>query len=481
SKALTAAVAAVLLVSAGVLYAVLKINYHDAARHESFVSAQAGFRAVLAAADKFANVPGSEAARRTALLNALSYFEDFSRQANNDPSLKRDQAQAHARIGAIHEELGNLPEAIEHFETAENYYLEIQSADQGSLPSDSDSLASARSENLNHLGMAYANGGRTAAAIDTLRKATRLQEQIVTPAGRGALGLTNSNLGLVYAKVGQRDRARKTYQRAIEVLEDVADDASDDAATLRSLAAAYQNYAVLLRRDALGSSISEDSSGATLQAAARLLEQALELQQTLAKQPGNRSRMDPDLVSTYLHLGEVRLAQNQLSAARESFRAAEFLCEKLSSISPAPRYRRDLAISQTNLAMTLFDQGESQEALKRLKAAQENYSQLIGRMPENAELLTSLGISLNNQATVLQDLNQAEKALTVYNEAARNLVKARSITPTEQQRNALVRVYKNHAQLLTMADREVEANRLNQKRVALGDPLPGHSFERATP
>ncbi|GAB5402144.1 MAG: serine/threonine-protein kinase [Aureliella sp.] len=436
-------------------------------------NARASVLALSKVADDLASVPGGEQIRRKVLWRSLNYFQDFAAHSAGDPSLLADTASAHARIGAIQEELGDSGQAIVHYELAEQMYEKLIAAD----PSASH-LVRLRNENLNHLGLALSNAGDLTGALKTLETAVSRQRDAASSSVPETLALTLSNYGVALQKANRRNAAREAYSEAIELLTEAHAAQPDDPAITRGLAAAHQNYGSVVAGDQAEPAFAARQSREAIEH----LNRALQLQIELAAVPENKLRISRDLITTYLHLGDIQLANRSLRDANHSFQAASIIAEQLVTLSPgAPHYLRDLATSKSNLGMTLYQQGNKSAALEALEDAETHYRKLLKLHPSNPQIMASLGISLNNQAIALQDIGNHDAAEATYAEAANQLVAARQQSPSQSNQRALDRVYVNHVRMLYYAGRQAEADALIEKRIDLVGPIVGGHLESLQP
>lgn len=418
--------------------------------------------------DDLASVPGSEQIRRKVLERSLNYFQDFARQSSGSLLLRGDTASVHSRMGAIYEELGDPVVAIQHYERAEEIYDQLVTESPNS-----SHIVKQRNENLNHLGLALSDCGNLPEALATLRQAVAEQRAAGTKIPPETLALTLSNYGVALHKASRGSDAQKAYVEAIDLLDTAHTQRPDDDAVSRGLAAAHQNYGVLR---AAYSKSDRRGSVADTSVAQQHLNQALKLQIALAAQPGNKVRISRDLVSTYLHLGDLQLAERSLDAAQYNFGAAAAIAQQLVTLSPvAPYYLRDLAISTSNLGMTYYQQGNERAAMQSLKEAEGHYRKLVSLYPEMHQVKLSLGVSLNNQGIALQGSGDTEAAEDTFLDAASFLQAAHSHLSSQTSKDALDRVYANHARLLYLTGRDDEADTIIEKRASLVGSAPSGS------
>src|SRR5262249_3321422 len=79
-------------------------------------------------------LPGLQPLRKDLLISALGYYQEFLRDAGDDPAVRSDLAGAYLRAGSIHAELGTLEEALTELDAARDLYRELvqnNTADHG--------------------------------------------------------------------------------------------------------------------------------------------------------------------------------------------------------------------------------------------------------------------------------------------------------------------------------------------------------------
>jgi serine/threonine protein kinase len=70
-------------------------------------------------------VPGMQPLRRELLQSALTFYQDFLEKRGDDPALRGELAAAYLRVGKIHWELDELPQAHEAHEQARELFEEL--------------------------------------------------------------------------------------------------------------------------------------------------------------------------------------------------------------------------------------------------------------------------------------------------------------------------------------------------------------------
>lgn len=448
----SAVVASLLLLAAiGLVTSNHLIQHERDEAREAAVHAEKAVGELMHIFDGLAAVPGAEQVRRSAIQRILSYYDSSAQQSDGNPSARAKTAAAYTQAGALFEELGQLAEAVARYQAAEAIYQRLVQSEPNVLQH-----AAQRNKNLNFLGLALASIGQTTDAVQTLEGAVAVQRDgVQLQTEKTDLALSLNNYGLALKKANRKVAARLAFEESIQLLEKARAKDLADHEVARGLGAAYQNYGSLLSRDHPAKAMT-------------VLGDALAIQLKLSDSTDNRLRASRDLISTYLSLGNVQLEQRKLKPAITSFRHAVSIGEKLVYISPEiDGYKRDLAISLSNLGMAEYQNGNADSSLESLVASEKQYRVLIAAHPDNAGLTGSLGIALNNQAIVLQHMGKNNDADRVYSEAATVLEAAQLDEPSSTQWGALNKVYVNHARMLHDAGKDTEAAEIIERKLAL--------------
>lgn len=408
--------------------------------------------------DELALVPGVERVRQKLIESHLQYYKNFAEQSQNDPLMRSDLAKAYQRMGTLSEEKGQVNEAIAYYERAESLF------DALSRPNELDTENwLRRSENLNHLALALSASGRNAEALRILEDPIRnwRTEYANGPLPKDVLleyGLTENNYGLLLQKEADRlDDSRHAFETAIRLLSELQANDPRNQKVARGVGVAFHNLGALYAAEESLSNV----------VALQLLNEALKRQNALASESENRLRASIDLLATLISLGNLYLEQDTRKAVEVLAGAVE-IGKRLVEISPqVDSYRRDLAISLSNLGMAYYRSGEYELAKASFKDAVHQYRGLLAEYPQHSGLQSSLGITLNNQGILLQHLGEPQAAEEAYTRAAQLLESAR---PAQTQ--ALANVYANHLRMLRSAGRNLQASELENRLLALKSTSP---------
>ena len=205
-------------------------------------------------------VPGLENVRHEVVGEMLHYYKDFLDQHRDDSALRREMAQTCQRLGGLTLEAGNKADGLGLLRRAARDF---------------------------ELLLAESPGERD------------LQDRLV---------VCLNNMGRVELDVAEYQNARKTYQRAIDLLDGLISEDPAVQQRQRMLAAVHGNLAVLLFR-------LDDKAGGR-----RSYLKALEMQRQLV-------RRDP---AQFLYKNDLALTYHNLSAGRDRQRrdAASLLCRR---------------------------------------------------------------------------------------------------------------------------------------------------------
>ncbi len=152
------------------------------------------------------------------------------------------------------------------------------------------------------------------------------------PTLRADLALTYSKIGTLSGEIGSNDEAVAAHEKAIQLLQQLADDSPLRPAYRRQLAASQNNLALALRR------------AGRIDAACHAYQTAIRLQKELLENSPNAAECMSDLALSYANLGLLRSETSDAAGAETSFREAIRFQEYLRDLAPEnPEYLRNLA------------------------------------------------------------------------------------------------------------------------------------------
>ncbi len=407
--------------------------------------------------DSLAMIPGAEGVRQSLIKRHVQHYRDFVSQPLVDKKMLPARAGAYYRLGIFSEELGEVSEAVLYYGQAEEIYARLVDADEVR-----NRIWLKRSQNLNQFALALRKSGQHSRGVKLLERWIAGMDEYAShtrlpPTVAHQYGLSQNNFGLLMQKMPeQKQRAKAAYLQAIETLGQLNEQNPDDLEIIRVLAATRHN---------LGSQLAKENN--QKDESLKLLRQAYGAQLKLAQASDNPLRASIDLVATYISLGNLYLDSDPRRAA-VIFENAVAISRKLVEISPkVDDYRRDLAVSLSNLGMAHYRAGDAERAKANLKESVHCYRLLRQSYPDHDGLQYSLGIALNNQGIILQHIGESRAAEDAYIRAARLLEETQ---PSAIE--ALNNVYTNHLRMLRNAGREADALEIEKRQLALNTSKP---------
>lgn len=428
---------------------------HEKNRAEhNFQRAERHFREAQQAVDRFgaqlaerlADVPGTDQVRSELLGETLRYYRDFVEQAKGDPALRADLAMTFSKIGSLMGEIGSTPEAIDAHRSALGLWEQL-AAENPAQDEYRRRLALCR----NNLALALRSAGRTDEARRAYEGAIRLQQELAAGDGKedlGGLALAHTNLGLLESETGELDKSERSFREAIRLQERLLAERPDDPERLRNLAGSLNNLSTLYLADQPAR-------------AEELYQKALPLQIKAAKARPRELRYQREVALTYNNLGMVQSRTGQLPNAAASYGKAIEILRALVRAAPSQNsYRRDLAVSHNNLGMLGTRLGRPADAERSFREALELEELLVVQNPNDVDLHSSLGGIYNNLAMVLEELGRPADAAESCRKAVEHQKFAYAAAPNvSRYRLFLSKHYYNYGRILLGSGRAEEAAR----------------------
>ncbi len=345
--------------------------------------------------------------QREFLRHALTYYQEFAREAGTDEAGRQLVADAHQRIGQMLRHLGQHPEAeAAHRRSVELF--ERLAEDFPATPMYRKDLAA----NLNTLGLLLSDLGKSDDAEAAHRRSVELFERLAEdfpaePEYRNNLALSLRQLGVVLKQQRQLRAAEAAHRRGIELLERLAADFPDVPEYRHQLAASFNNLGFLLY-----------SSGRDAEEMAAF-RRAVELWEPLAAEHPDVSEYRRGLAVSFHNLGGVLSRSGQGAASEAAYRRAIELRERLAADFPAvPLYREELASSHMDRGTLLQRLGRAAEVEAASRRAVEILERLVSDHPAVAVYRRKLALNLRNLGILLAPLGKGAEAEAVCRRSA---------------------------------------------------------------
>jgi CHAT domain-containing protein/tetratricopeptide (TPR) repeat protein len=308
------------------------------------------------------------------------------------------QATALARLGRIHDLLGEKQKALDYYNQALPLFQAVGNQ-------------SWEATTLNNIGAVYSALGEKQKALDYLNQALPLRRAV---GDRGGEAMTLNNIGRVYNDLGEKQKALDYYDQALPLTRAVGNHTLE-ATTLNNIGLVYSalgekqkalnylNQALPLRRavgDRSGEASTLSSIGVVyhalgeLQKALDYYDQALPLTRAVGDR-GGEARTLSNIGAVYNALGEKQKALDYYDQALPLTRAVGD--------------RGGEAVTLNNIGRVYDDLGEKQKALNYYDQALP-LRRAVGDRGGEARTLSNIGL-------VYSALGEKQKALDYYDQA----------------------------------------------------------------
>ncbi len=459
-KAVRASAAVAVTMVAGLIVAICMIvrarSHRGGAKksEDNVAKAEKYFRQARQVVDRFgirhaeqlAAVPGAEPMRQGLLGETLSYYQDFIKQADEDPSLRADLATTYFKMGAIREELGGARQALAAYRRAEAIFKQL-AVEQ---PADGRHLAEV-AVCQNNIGWLLSQMGNTAEAraayLDAIATQGRLAaEHVGEPQFSNDLALTYGNLGLLEQQTGDMTKAAEAFGQSLHIEEDLVRRYPGETSYQSGLAVGYNNLAY-----ALSQTKGEEAE--------RCYQAAIDIQKRLASEHPKDLGYARDLALSYNNLGALEAHLGRRDRSKTAYREAIATQEQLVREAPAVvQFRRDLAVSHNNLGRAYSESGDASHAGDYFRQARGILEKLVKDYPDELNYHSSLAGVLNNCGMMLEQLGRSDEAVAAYRQAIdQQLFAYRHAADVTSYRELLSKHYWNLGRVLRAAGRPQEA------------------------
>ena len=159
--------------------------------------------------------------RRELLNSALEYYKQFAEQRKNDPSLRKQLANAYFRVGQLTREIGSTPLAIDALRSAQAIFEPLVRAD----PNDHE-LAGRLADCYLAIGRIQSTLGDYSGAMQMLSQSRAILERLARhrpsdAAHRSSLALCYIEIGIVHARLRQPEQSLAIHEKARSIQQDL--------------------------------------------------------------------------------------------------------------------------------------------------------------------------------------------------------------------------------------------------------------------
>ena len=351
-------------------------------------------RALLCFSDiHSATLPLRKAAELTQ--EALALFHQLSHAPG--------EADAHAQLGDILKEIGDLVGALSEYKKYQQIILRLIESDRENTSWQCDLAVS-----HNYIGSVFEAQGRLAKAQTEYQLFQQLILRLIERDPDNAdwqhnLAVSHNNIGNVLQDQGSLNEARDRHQAFQQLMLRLTAQDPDNTIWQCELAVSHSNV------------------GSVLQAQGRLAEAQNEFQlfQQLmlwltAFDPDNTD-WQRDLAASHGNVGSVLQAQGRLAEAQNEYQLFQKTMLRLTAFDPDNTdWQRDLAASHSHVGSVLEAQGRLVEALGEYETSKQLMLQLTDCDPDNTDWQHDLAVSHNNVGNVFQAQGLFTKARDEY-------------------------------------------------------------------
>ncbi len=281
-------------------------------------------------------------------------LEQRSRQ-ETDPGVRRDLAISHTKLGNIRMAQGDLPAALQNYQTARAMLHEVASADPGRLE------------------------------------------------WFGDLAMNDDKIGDVLVTNGDLAGASRVYQESLSIKKVLAANEPERADLQRDLTISYDEIARLAR------------AAGQLDDAQAAFEESLTIRLALAVKAPDDAQRQRDVSVSHDTIGDLKRERGDAAGALAAYREGLGIVERLLSRDPDnTELKRDLSVGNTKIGNALKDQEDWPAALAAYQQGLAQARQLADGDPGNTEWQRDLSVSLEKVAGVLAIQGDRKGALKLY-------------------------------------------------------------------
>lgn len=346
---------------------------------------------------------GDIAAARDAY-DALRHWAERRAATDTDPSIRRDLAKAHTRMGDTLVAMGDLAGALNAYGEARTILANLTAAPAGErwlrdLAITHDGIG----------GVRFAQGdlrGALRSFGDSLAVKQRLAEAV--PDDRRALrDLTVSydDIGNASRVMGDLAGAREAYAASLAIREDLLAAEPDSPGRQRD---------VSVSRDNIGDVLRDMGDGEAALASYRA---ALEIVRTMASRDPNDTQLMRDISVSTNKIGNVLRDAGDLAGAGKAFADSLLVVRALAARDPANTdWQRDLSVTLEKVADVERQKDNPKGALAGFEESLSIARRLVASDPGNADWRRDLSITLAEIGNLRLDLKDRAAARAALEE-----------------------------------------------------------------
>jgi serine/threonine-protein kinase len=347
-----------------------------------------------------------EPAQRAFLEKALAHYKTFAAEAGDSEEIRHSVADAHVRVGKIHEKLGQNAQAEQVYRRAQELYASV-AADFTAVPQYRRQLAGSHS----HLGILLTKTSHPKEAEAELRQALAIYQRLAAEFPsvveyRNDLASCHNSLAILMQTTGRFPEAEAAYGEALKTRRALAADFPAVPQYRHDLAGILNN---------LGNLQAETGHPKEAEASAT---EALAIQKQLVADLPTVPLHREQLARCYNNLGVLLKDTERPKEAEAAYREALAVQQRLAAEFPTvPGYRWELAGSHFNLGSLIKDQGRLEEAERLFHEALAIQKRLVADFPAVPDYQCDLVNTLDGLAELARGRKEYAAARKLLEEA----------------------------------------------------------------
>lgn len=333
--------------------------------------------------DAIEKLPGSTAARKLLVTEALEYLDSLALEAGGEASLQRELANGYEKMADVlgrtgYPNLGDIKGAVATYRKAQAARERLRAADPTNREIERD--LSTTSLKLAHV-LFYT--GDAGAGVEEARKSSVIEEMLAatdkTPPQSFRLGTSYTMDGYLLGASGRTVECLDRLRKAIALLELLEASGWNREQVQVQLALAYSYLAEVLDQGTPVPGLVPD-----LHASLEYFRKALALDESLARADPSNTVLRRRVSAGLLLLGNVSNRLGDQAAAADYYRRALDGLEKLAQADPANlQAQSDFAVACERLGTSLAQKGETEEAFRLLNRAAKLLEPVVARDSAN--------------------------------------------------------------------------------------------------
>jgi serine/threonine protein kinase len=350
-------------------------------------------------AELLPSTPGSQAIRLQLLQQARDYYQSFLASNQSNAAIQLQLARARIGLSKVSNRLGDIQTSESESSQAIQALESMRKADPQSIE-----VAEQLFFAIAHRGQVLADRGDTLKSVQYFEQAAAIYERDLRGEKSSVLTNAYSNLlrqrSTALAFVGDEKSARSDVDKSVALASQLAESFPDSSVFQRDLALAKVTSARLLL------------SNENVEQANQELQSALKTLDALYKQGANGTRMVELLASSRLNFAQSQMLLGQFDAALQSVEQATNELEQLIRMEPKiPRHKFTLAEAAMKRASLLFRIDQVAGAIAASEVALEIMNPLLAGDPSNDEYLSTTGLIQSNLAILMGLQGETEQAI----------------------------------------------------------------------